>query len=136
MRKNFKTYKNKLFKLVMFFNFYLTKHFKSNVFYVFPLNKLYFEQMSNYHGDISLVKHHFVLSITMAISMGLTWVSAYLILLSDNELYQTITSWFFACTCSLQVRLAFCLYQLENQKIILKNLPIYCILQQFKTYSN
>jgi len=72
------------------------------IIFVIVFNELKKKQNSSYNGDISLVKHHYVLSVTMAISMGLTWIFAYLILISDNDLYQLFTSWLFAFTCSLQ----------------------------------
>nr|CAB3250662.1 probable G-protein coupled receptor 128 [Phallusia mammillata] len=39
---------------------------------------------------------------TMVVVLGITWIFAYLMLISDDQVYLTITSWLFAIFCSLQ----------------------------------
>lgn len=60
------------------------------------------KKKGTYSADTKMVSDNLLLSITMALTMGMTWIFAYLVLISDDTTYFTISSWLFAITCGFQ----------------------------------
>jgi len=68
-------------------------------------------------GDCRVVTENLMLSITMALTMGVAWVSAYLVVMSNSEEMFLVTSWLFAILCAFQGVLIFLFSVVRRQHL-------------------
>jgi len=76
-----------------------------------------FKQKNSSSVEVRQTKDNLLLSITVALTMGLTWLTAFLLLISDDEVYFQVTSWLFALTCTFQGCLIFIFSVLRRKNL-------------------